>query len=167
MNEIKKRVKHSFGRCHFNDGEANTIEVLKYKLDSKRRFYLFDIIPMGAPRLSQSDKWKTNPNHLDPNKRQRRCVTEYFAFKNMLTLQAKQLNFELGKIYDALYLIPMPNSWSEKKKQTMNGMPCEVKPDTDNITKAIKDTLRKNDSDIWYEKAEKRWAFNGSIIIFQ
>jgi Holliday junction resolvase RusA-like endonuclease len=61
----------------------------------------------------------------------------------------------------------MPNSWSEKKKQTMNGMPCEVKPDTDNITKAIKDTLRKNDSDIWYEKAEKRWAFNGSIIIFQ
>ena len=167
MNEVKKRVKNSFGRCHFNDGKPNTIDIEKYQMDMTRRFYLFDIIPMGAPRLSQSDKWKTNHNHLDPNKRQRGCVTEYFAFKNKLILQAYQLNFELGKIFDALYLIPMPNSWSEKKKAKMNGFPCEVKPDTDNITKAIKDTLRKNDSDIWFEKAEKRWAYNGSIIMFQ
>jgi len=77
------------------------------------------------------------------------------------------MNFELGQCFDAVYLIPMPDSWSGKKKERMNGMPCEVKPDTDNITKGIKDALRKNDSDIWYEKAEKRWAYKGSIIIYQ
>lgn len=161
------RIKTSFGKFHFNEGTENDVSREKYIVDYTRRFYLFDIIPIGAPRLTQSDKWKTNPNHPDPNKRQRKAVTQYFAFKTLLQLQANQMQFELGQILDALYLIPMPNSWSNKKKERMNGMPCEVKPDTDNITKAIKDTLRKNDSDIWYEKAEKRWAYHGSIIIFQ
>lgn len=164
---MRERIKSSFGKCHFNDGEPLNIESERYILDHKRRFYLFDVIPMGAPRMTQSDKWKTNPNHIDQLKRQRRPVMNYYAFKNILLYQAKEMQFELGKTLDALYLIPMPNSWSIKKKERMNGMPCEVKPDTDNITKGVKDTFRKNDSDIWYEKAEKRWAFKGSIIIFQ
>ena len=161
------RIRNSFGKCHFNNGKPTEFLKEKYELDHSRRFYLFDIIPIGAPRMTQSDRWKTNPNHPDPKKRPRKRVTQYFAFKTLLQLQSKELNFELGNALDAVYLIPMPNSWSNKKKERMNGMPCEVKPDTDNITKAIKDTLRKNDSDIWYEKAEKRWAYNGSIIIFQ
>lgn len=161
------RIKTSYGKCHFNDGQHNYISTEKYILDHTRRFYMFDVIPMGAPRLTQSDRWKTNPNHPDPLKRQRKVVTQYWAFKTLLQLQANQLQFELGNVLDALYLMPMPNSWSNKKKERMNGLPCEVKPDTDNITKGVKDTLRKNDSDIWYEKAEKRWAYHGSIIIFQ
>jgi Holliday junction resolvase RusA-like endonuclease len=161
------RIRSSFGKCHFNEGNPIDIPRHKYILDHSRRFYLFDVIPIGAPRMTQSDKWKTNPNHVDPNKRQRKSVTQYFAFKQLLQLQANQMNFKLGNTLDAVYLIPMPNSWSEKKKERMNGLPCEVQPDTDNITKGIKDALRQNDSDIWYEKAEKRWAYNGSIIIFQ
>jgi len=161
------RIKSSFGKCHFNDGTPLDIDNSIYKLDNTRRFYLFDIIPMGAPRMTQSDKWKTNPNHIDPKKRQRTCVTNYFHFKTILLLQAKEMDFTLGKTLDALYLIPMPNSWSAKKKERMNGLPCEVKPDTDNITKGICDTFSKSDSDIWYQKAEKRWAYKGSIIIFQ
>lgn len=164
---MNKRIKNSFGKCHFNDGSENIVSKEKYVLDHSKRFYLFDVIPIGAPRMTQSDKWKTNPNHPDPRKRQRKAVAQYFAFKTLLQLQSKELNFELKNVLDAVYLIPMPNSWSNKKKERMNGLPCEVKPDTDNITKAVKDTLRKNDSDIWFEKAEKRWAFNGSIIIFQ
>jgi len=164
---MNDRIRNSFGKCHFNNGEPLQVECERYVLNHKRRFYLFDIIPISAPRMTQSDKWKTNPNHPDPKKRQRKAVTQYFAFKTLLQLQSKELNFELKNVLDAVYLIPMPNSWSNKKKERMNGLPCEVKPDTDNITKAVKDTLRKNDSDIWFEKAEKRWAFNGSIIIFQ
>ncbi len=54
----------------------------------------------------------------------------------------------------------------EKKKNEMNGMPHKQTPDTDNLTKAIKDSLLDQDSKVWYEKCEKRWAFRGSIIIF-
>jgi Holliday junction resolvase RusA-like endonuclease len=161
------RVKNSFGQFHVNEGTALDISCERYMIDYSRRFYLFDVIPFGAVRMTQSDRWKTNPNHLDPNKRQRKAVTQYFNFKNILVLQANLMRFELGKCFDGVFLIPMPDSWSAKKKERMNGMPCEVKPDTDNITKAIKDALRKNDSDIWYEKAEKRWAYKGSIIIYQ
>lgn len=162
----KQRVKNSIGKYTFNDGEPLVITTDKYVLDNKRRFYIFDVVPMGAVRMSRSDVWKTNPNHPDPLKRQRKAVTQYFAFKNALTLQAKILQFTLKDYLDALYCIPMPDSWSKKKKEQMNGMPCLTKPDTDNITKAIKDALLKDDSGVWWEKAEKRWAYVGSIIIF-
>jgi len=161
------RIKNSFGSCHINEGNPTEIAKEKCQIDYSRRFYLFDIIPMGAVRMTQSDKWKTNPNHPDPKKRQRKAVSEYFAFKTLLTVQAKQMNFELGQVFDALFLIPMPDSWSAKKKERMNGMPCEVKPDIDNCIKGFFDALRKNDSDIWYQKTEKRWAYKGSIIVYQ
>ena len=161
------REKHSLGEVITNDGSKLAVNADRYELDRSRAFVIFDVIPMGAVRMTQSDRWKTNPNHVDPNKRQRGAVQKYFAFKTLIALQAKQVGFELGEYLDAVYLIPMPASWSKKKKDSMNGMPCKVKPDTDNITKAVKDALKVNDGDVWWEKAEKRWAFKGSIIIFQ
>ena len=116
--------------------------------------------------MTQSDRWRTNPEHPDINKRQRPVVTKYFAYKNLLTLQAKQLGYEVKPVVDVLFIMPMPNSWSGKKKDRMNGLPCKVKPDTDNLLKALKDTFCKNDSHIWRETAEKRWGHKGSIIIF-
>ena len=165
---MKERIRNSFGKCHFNKGSIFTVnEELPYELDNSRQFYLFDIIPMGAVRMTVSDKWKTNPNHPDPKKRQRKTVGEYFNFKNSILLQAKSIKFELKTTLDVLFLIPMPNSWSNKKKEKMNGLPHKQKPDTDNLVKAVKDALKKDDSDVWLEKAEKRWAYKGSIIIFE
>lgn len=163
---MAKRIQNSLGQTHYNDGSCNSIATDKYVLDHTRRFYLFDVVPMGAVRMTQSDRWKKDPNHVDPRKRQRSAVGKYFAFKNLLQLQANQMKFEMGQTLDAVYLIPMPNSWSAKKKEKMNGTPCLTKPDTDNITKAVKDALRKDDGDIWWERAEKRWAYKGSIILF-
>jgi len=137
-----------------------------YKIDTSKTYYLFDITPMGAPRMTQSDKWKVNPNHTDPAKRQRDVITRYFRFKDALRAQANVMNFELPDSFEAVYVIPMPDSWSEKKKKRMNGMPHQVKPDTDNITKGIKDALRVQDSSIWYECAQKRWGYAGCIIIY-
>lgn len=163
---MQARKVSSFGVCHHNPGSKIQLEYKKYILDYSREFILFDIIPMGGVRMTQRDRIFLNPNHEDPKKRQRKSVTKYFEFKNRLVAQAEQMKFQLGKHLDAVYFIPMPDSWSEKKKTRMNGFPCEAKPDTDNITKAIKDTLRKNDSDIWHETAQKRWAYRGSILIY-
>lgn len=163
---MSKRVQNSLGECFHNKGIKFELKTEKYVLDYTREFYIFDIIPMGAVRMSFRDKIFTNPNHPDPKKRQRPIVTKYFNFKNLLTLQANQMGYVLGKWIEAVYLVPMPDKWSKKKKELMNGMPCESKPDTDNITKAIKDTLKKEDSDVWFEKAQKHWAYKGSIIIF-
>jgi Holliday junction resolvase RusA-like endonuclease len=161
-----KRVQNSVGGIFKNEGSVIALNETKYELDLSRSFIVFDVVPMGAVRMTQSDRWKVDANHIDPRKRQRASVTKYFAFKTIISAQAKQMGFTLGRCLEAIYCIPMPNSWSEKKKKEMNGLPCLSKPDTDNITKAIKDALKKNDGDVWWEKAEKRWAFKGSIIIF-
>lgn len=161
------RKVESFGRYHFNKGTINDIPEKYYELDNTRQYYLFDIVPMGAPRMSSSDRWRTNPNHEDINKRQREIVTKYFRYKDNLNLQANKMNFTLGKFLDAVFIIPMPDSWSKKKKEQHNKTLCEVKPDTDNIIKGICDTFRKNDSDISKKHAEKRWGYVGSIIIFE
>lgn len=161
------RVKHSLGTHFYHNGDClHFDENEKYILDQTRSYYLFNVVPFAAPRMTQSDKWKVNPNHHDINKRQRKPVTQYFEYKNELLRQATLMQFEIKSVLDVLFLMPMPDSWSVKKKSRMNGLPCKVKPDTDNLTKAIKDTFCKNDSNIWKENAEKRWAYKGSVIIY-
>jgi Holliday junction resolvase RusA-like endonuclease len=162
----KKRIKESLGYCFLNEGVSSKINLEKYIIDKKRRFYVFDIVPMGKPRMTQSDKWKTDPNHPDPKKRKREAVQQYHLWQNKFRLQANKLGYNLGETIEAVFFIPMPNSWSEKKKKLFNGMPCKETPDTDNIIKAICDTLKKNDKSIWYQNCQKRWAYYGSIIIF-
>lgn len=157
------RIRESFGKCHFNPGNKNILPTEKYVLDKTRRFYLFDIIPMGAVRMSSSDRWKTNPHHVDPDKRQR----QYFNYKDTLVKQGLLLKFNLQKTLDVVFILPMPASWSEKKRIRMNALPCEVKPDTDNMVKAVCDAFKKNDSDIWLKHAQKRWGYAGAIIIFE
>ena len=139
----------------------------KYVLDHSREYYLFDILPVGAPRMVQSDKWKTDANHLDPAKRKRKPVVQYHTFKDALRAQANILKFELGEYFEIVFFLRMPDKCSEKKKERMNGLPCKVKPDIDNAFKAVPDTLMKNtDSVIWKCNIEKRWAYMGSILIF-
>ncbi len=160
--------KPTIGSCYVNTGGSPTvIDRSKFVPDKTRRFYVFDINPMGAVRMSRSDKWKTDPDHPDPNKRKRKSVVKHHSFADTLRYQAKQLNFELGKTLEAVFFIAMPESWSKKKKNENVGMPHESLPDCDNIVKILKDTLKKQDKEVWWEKAEKRWAYVSSILIYQ
>jgi len=162
------RERVSIGVCQYNKRRDILVQPdTPYVLDNTRNYYLFDVIPMGAPRMTQSDKWKVNPNHEDVNKRQRKEVTNYFAYKDSLREQAQIMGFTIGHTLDILFLIPMPDSWSGKKKQQSNKMPCTVKPDSDNLVKGVMDTFCTNDSHIWKIQVEKRWAYKGSIIIFE
>ena len=165
---MAERIRNSFGFCHINEGSTLEYdENASYVLDNTRKFYLFDVIPVSAPRMTQSDRWKTDPNHPDINRRQRPAVTRYFKYKNELKQAAKEMNYEMKPVLDILFIMPMPNSWSKKKKEKMNGLPMKVKPDTDNLIKAVKDTFCQNDSHIWKEISEKRWGYKGSVIIFE
>jgi Holliday junction resolvase RusA-like endonuclease len=163
---MAKRIQNSLGKYFHNEGVKINIEEEKYVLDRTRDFYLFDIVPFGAVRMTQRDRIFTNPNHPDPKKRQRPAVTKHFEFKNRLIQQANEMGFVLKETLDVLFIVPLPDSWSKKKKDKMNGMPCKSKPDCDNYVKLICDTLKKEDGDIWVINAEKRYGHRGSIIIF-
>ena len=165
---MNQRRRDSLGAFYMNAGVASDFSSFeKVSIDYSRRFYLFDVVPMGAPRMTQADKWRVNPNHPDPLKRQREVVSRYFAMKSLLLAQAAEMNFVLLNVLEAIYFVPMPDSWSEKKKSSLLGLPCLAKPDTDNITKGIKDCLRLSDSDIWWDNCRKYWTYAGSILIYQ
>ena len=73
--------------------------------------------------------------------------------------------FKLTEILDVDFYIPMPESWSKKKKESMCGKPHQNKPDLDNILKFIMDTLLpEGDQNVHTIVAKKLWDYEGKII---
>lgn len=119
----------------------------------------FDIHPCSAPRQSQGDKF-------NPSKR----VLDYRAFCDMLWVQARNAGYILdNKIpLSICFTIQMPKSWTKKKKLEMNGKAHTQTPDTDNLIKAFKDALAKQDSHIWsYGGMKKIWGREPKITVYQ
>ena len=110
----------------------------------------YDIVPMGAVRMNKADAWKKRP-----------AVLRYFAYKDHLRILKPVL--EIGD--PIRFNMPMPPSWSLKKKQELFGKPHTQKPDIDNLIKAFWDALYEDDSHIWKVSAEKRWDYVGSIQV--
>ena len=63
----------------------------------------------------------------------------------------------------------MPMSWSMKKRKATDGAWCEKKPDHDNISKIICDSLNgvayHDDSSIAFATATKRWGQDSSVVV--
>ena len=84
---------------------------------------VYDITPMGKPRMTRADKWKKRPE-----------VLRYRAFCDEVRLQGVDLP-ESGS--HVTFILPMPASWSKKKRAELNGKPHQAKPDFDNMMKAL------------------------------
>lgn len=63
------------------------------------------------------------------------------------------------------FVLPMPDSWSLKKKKAMDGKAHMNVPDLDNLLKALGDAVYGDDSGIWDVRVTKRWGYEGKIII--
>lgn len=110
---------------------------------------IYDITPCPKPRQTQRDKWKKRP-----------AVLRYRAFADEVRLKIKNVNLEDMSI---IFWLPMPPSWSQKKRDMMNGELHRQKPDIDNLFKALADALYGDDSHIAVMHACKRWAVMGAI----
>lgn len=112
---------------------------------------LYDIKPVPKPRMTRADKWK-----------KRACVLRYWAFKDEIKLKRVKLAQEGSLI---IFTLPMPESWGDKKKLSMDKKPHKQKPDLDNLIKALFDALYQNDAGIHDFKCLKIWGYKGSIEI--
>jgi len=148
--------KLSIGKCYSNNLPLEKLEITPFELDYSKRIYVFDIIPMGAVRQTHADKWKNRPE-----------VVRYRNFKTTLQVQAKQMQFICAETISVIFCVPMPISWSEKKRNELNKMPCKTRPDIDNYVKGFMDALLIEDGFVWQINAQKRYAFQGSIIVYQ
>lgn len=110
----------------------------------------YPIIPCPAPRMTQSDKWNKRP-----------CVMRYFAFRD----ECKLLKVKLPVKAHITFIMPMPKSWSGKKKDREDGQPHTCKPDLDNLLKALLDALYADDGHIHDIRVNKIWGFEGAILV--
>lgn len=112
---------------------------------------VYNITPLGKPRMTRADKWKKRPE-----------VLRYRAFCDEVRLNKVTLQ-ESG--YHVIFVLPMPPSWSKKKRALMDGKPHQQKPDKDNLEKALLDALFGEDSHIWDGRVTKIWGETGKIVI--
>ena len=113
------------------------------------------IDPYPKPRMTRADSWKRRP-----------CVVRYWAYKDNLKKLSKELNYRPGETLSLTFIIAMPKSWSNKKKEALNGKAHKQKPDLDNLIKAFKDCLMVEDSHVHtYPFMRKIWGFTGKILV--
>ena len=96
----------------------------------------------------------------------RRVVAFYWQYKDMLNLIARRKKYSIGDMLDIVFYLPMPDSWSKKKKREMNGKPHQQKPDVDNLLKGFTDSLMAEDKNLYKVKISKYWAVMGRIEVF-
>lgn len=101
--------------------------------------------------MTQRDKWSERP-----------CVMKYWAFKDEVLLNNVEVPESGSKV---IFRVPMPKSWSKKKKAEMVGKPHQQKPDVDNLLKALLDAIYDDDAHIWDIHAVKLWDVEGSIEV--
>ena len=120
------------------------------------RAITLDITPVAKPRMTKRDKWAKRP-----------VVENYWAFKKELSRLVKKEKVN-PEDYDSLVIgfhVPMPESWSNKKRARMLWTMHQQRPDVDNLTKAVLDSLYKEDSRVCSICAYKMWTNKGEIFI--
>ena len=111
----------------------------------------YPITPVAKPRMTRADKWRKRP-----------ATSKYWHFVDLCKLQ--RVEFPCFGAH-VTFILPMPGSWSKKKKAQMDGKPHMQKPDWDNLGKALSDAIYKDDSGIYDVHITKRWGRDGMIII--
>lgn len=110
--------------------------------------YVFYVKPIGKPRMTRKDKWS-----------KRKCVVEYWQYKDQIKLQAKERGFALKNGSSYYFYIAMPASWSKKKRKEKLGKLHDQKPDLDNILKGFWDACTDDDSFLGHIKESKKiWS---------
>lgn len=112
---------------------------------------IYKIAPVAKPRMTQSDKWKKRP-----------ATKKYWNFKD----QVQKAGVAVNDGDTIVFHIPMPKSWSKKKKQQMAEQYHKQRPDCDNLLKALLDAIYDEDSHISNVSVIKRWAYDGYITIY-
>ena len=115
--------------------------------------YRFDVVPVASPRMTHADRWK-----------RRRCVVKYFEYRDQVRAIAAEQGFTLPERFYLWFQMPMPKSWSQRKKRMMFGEPCRVKPDADNLAKGFFDCFGE-DKHVWSVQITKTWHDIGRITV--
>ncbi len=109
------------------------------------------INPVAKPRMSRSDRWRKRP-----------ATAKYWHFVDQCKLNRVILPCFGANV---TFILPMPKSWSAKRRINTDTAPHMQRPDLSNLLKALEDAIYKEDSVIYDVHIKKVWGFEGKIII--
>lgn len=124
---------------------------------------ILNITPQTHVRATQGDSifFRIPREKLRPSGLSRLLRLEkYNQYKVDLLAEAKSKSFVMPPQGASItFFIPVPTSWSKKKKKLHHGMLHQSKPDLDNLLKAFGDSLISEDKYIaHYGELSKRWV---------
>lgn len=123
---------------------------------------ILNITPQTHVRATQGDSifFRIPREKLRPEGLKRLMRLErYNKYKLDLDAEAKRKSFVMPPIGASIvFVIPVPKSWSNKKKKLYHGTFHQSKPDIDNLQKAFLDSLMKEDKQIAHLEVQKRWV---------
>jgi Holliday junction resolvase RusA-like endonuclease len=126
------------------------------------RKVILNITPQTHVRATQGDSifFRIPREKLRPAGLKRLLRLEkYNKYKIDLDAEAKRNSFVMPPIGASIvFVIPVPQSWSKKKKKLYHGTFHQSKPDIDNLQKAFLDSLMKEDKQIAHLEVQKRWV---------
>ncbi len=132
------------------------------------------INPMGTVRTTAGMIKRIKFKLYKPSDTKVLKVIEYLQYKQAIAWETKsKINQHepwAGPIeLNLTCFIPMPDSWSEKKKKKMDGTRHTQKPDRDNIEKGVCDSLNKivwkDDGQVCDGRTRKFWSRTGRLEI--
>jgi Holliday junction resolvase RusA-like endonuclease len=116
------------------------------------------ILPMGAVRTTQKQKF------VDERAKRYRTYKQQIA---ILVRRHLKTPTEKPVMVDITFYMPIPTSWSRKKKEKNNGAVHKSKPDIDNLIKGLFDSLNKiswkDDNQVYEVHSKKVYSFNPGI----
>lgn len=116
---------------------------------------IYPITPVGKPRMTQRDRWKQP---------KRPAVQRYHAMKDEVRLRGVSVPEGGGSL---IFHMPMPESWSARRKCKMAGQPHQQRPDLDNLVKAVLDSIYDDDAVVHDLRVQKVWSYDGAIEVIE
>ena len=123
---------------------------------------ILNITPQTHVRATQGDRifFRIPRERLRPPGLKRLLRLEkYNQYKIDLSAEAKIKNFVMPPVGASVtFFIPVPPSWSKKKKKLHHGRFHQSTPDLNNLTKAFEDGLLAEDKQLAHYELSKRWV---------
>jgi len=111
-----------------------------------------DITPRPALRTTQKSKYL--PKSI-----------EYEQYKTALRWLCKKNGYELEQVLKIIFVLPVADGITGKKRAERIGQFHTQKPDIDNLIKGFMDCFGKDDSFVHTLHARKIWGEKGKIVL--
>lgn len=128
----------------------------------RQKFFILKVSPQTHVRATQNDKilFRIPEEELFPEGLLRKKrLQKYNQYKADLFEASREVKFIMPESNSWVqFYVPVPRSWTKKKKDAHHMEPHQSKPDNDNLIKAMKDAIMKEDKKVWDYRITKRWV---------